>query len=764
MSKATLLIVEDEAIVAADLASKLGRLGYRISGTTGVGAEAIAMARNWRPDLVLMDIRLSGNMDGIETAQTVRQEFDLPVIFLTAHSDRATVERAKLTEPFGYLLKPFDQFSLETHIEMALYKHRAELKLREAHDELEARVEARTRELKDAETLLRGINETLEQRVAGRTAELLAANAMLLDSRQAALDMMQEVKAGEAALQRSNQRLDLLADSASKLLQSDAPQRLVDALCQKVMSFLDCQAFFNFLVDEKEGRLQLNACAGVSDAEARSIEWLDYGGAVCGCAARDACRIVAEDIPNTPDPRTELVQSLGILAYACHPLLAQGRVLGTLSFGTRTRSKFSDDDLSLMNAVADQVAIAMERKLMEEKLRQSKQAAEAASRTKSQFLANMSHELRTPMTGVLGMLELAMQSPSDSRQTEYIETAHSSGRSLLRILNDILDLTKVEAGKFSLHDKPFDLRDCVVETVEMLIPESRRKGIDLELQLADDLPEQVLGDQIRLRQVLTNLIGNAVKFTDRGRVEVRVRGGNQPQEAAVELCFSVIDTGIGIPFDKTHLLFKSFSQVDDSHSRSYGGAGLGLAISKEIVERMGGSLSFESEAGKGSSFCFSVRLGVASVPLKKADVAKNPTPMVAELRQSDAASHTRLLIAEDDATIRQVMGTMLNRLQYQVDFAEDGLKAVEKWQQGEYDIILMDVQMPRLDGFQATRAIREQEQERGGRMPIIAMTAHAMKDDEQRCIAAGMDAYISKPIDFRECIEKIKALVGSPRA
>lgn len=769
MSKATLLIVEDEAIVAADLASKLGRLGYQISGTTGLGEEAITMARDWRPDLVLMDIRLSGALDGIETAQMLRQKFDLPVIFLTAHSDRATLERAKLTEPFGYLLKPFDQFSLETHIEMALYKHRAERKLREAHDELEARVEARTRELKEAETMLRGINETLEQRVAGRTAELLATNSLLLDSRQAALDMMREVKAGEAALQRSNQRLDLLADSASQLLQSDAPQRLVDALCQKVMSFLDCQAFFNFLVHEKEGRLQLNACAGVSDAEARDIEWLDYGVAVCGCAARDACRIVAEDIPNTPDPRTELIQSLGILAYACHPLMAQGRVLGTLSFGTRTRSKFSEDDLSLMNAVADQVAIAIERKLMEEKLRQAKQAAEAASRTKSQFLANMSHELRTPMTGVLGMLELALQSPSDSRQTEYIETAHSSGRSLLRILNDILDLTKVEAGKLSLHDKPFNLRDCVLETVQVITPESRRKGLELKLQIADDLPEHVLGDQIRLRQVLTNLIGNAVKFTDQGRVEVQVRGGSNPQEAGVELCFSVTDTGIGIPRDKEHLLFKSFSQVDDSHSRSYGGAGLGLAISKEIVERMGGSLSFESEAGKGSSFCFSVRLGVADVPLEKAAFEKaalagNPTPVLVESRQNDAASSTRLLIAEDDATIRQVLGTMLNRLQYQVDFAEDGLKAVEKWRQGEYDIILMDVQMPRLDGFQATRAIREQEKERGGRMPIIAMTAHAMKEDEQRCIAAGMDAYISKPIDFRECIEKIKALVNSRSA
>jgi PAS domain S-box-containing protein len=906
MSKATILIVEDEAIVAADLAGKLGRLGYQISGTTGRGEEVVELVRKRRPDLVLMDIRLAGKMDGVEAAEIVRREFDLPVIYLTAHSDRATLERAKLTEPFGYLLKPFEDLGLESHIEMALYKHLADNKLRLAHDELDLRVRQRTRALEDAEKALREANGTLEQRVAERTAELQAANALLSDSRLAALNMMEDaVLAGrqakeasdqllresserklaqeslkaseeqfrraieeapipvlmaaedgevqqlsrgwveltgytrkeiptidawlgkvcgsvreqvrdqvrelfqqgrrtvridiplltgdersrcwsfsasspgllrdgrrfmvgmavditermeaETALQRSNQRLDLLATIASQLLMNDAPQQLVDTLCQKVMSFLDCQLFFNFLVDETAERMHLNACAGISKEQAQKIEWLDYGVAVCGCAARDACRIVAEHIPETPDPRTDLVKSFGVLAYACHPLVVEGRVLGTLSFGTRTRNRFSDDDLSLMKAVADQVAIAMERKLAEEELRLAKQAAEAASRTKSQFLANMSHELRTPMTGVLGMLELALQTPAQDQQHDYLEAAQKSGQALLRILNDILDLAKVEAGKFSLDERPFNLCGCIAGTLDLLIPEAKRKGLGLNLCLSDDLPELLIGDQVRVRQILSNLGGNALKFTDQGRIEVQVKTGGKLPDGRLEIIFSVTDTGIGIPDDKQHLLFESFSQVDDSNTRNYGGTGLGLSISKELVERMGGSISVRSQKGQGSTFSVTVPLLVAEHGSETTAGAVGAAPSV-EAGTQTVVEHGRLLVAEDDATIRQVLGPMLTRMKYQVDFAEDGQKAVEMWEMGDYQVILMDVQMPKLDGFEATRVIREQEQVRGGHMPIIAMTAHAMKEDEQRCIAAGMDRYISKPIDFRKCIETIKEL------
>ena len=611
MGKATILIVEDEAIVAADLAGKLNRLGYIISGTTGFGEEAVNQAREERPDLVLMDIRLKGTMDGIEAAGIIRREFDLPVIFLTAHSDRATLDRAKLAEPFGYILKPFEERELTTNIEMALYKHQTERRLRQAHDELELRVAERTRELKEAEQGLREMNETLEQRVAERTAELQAANTKLLDSRRAALNMMEDAVTARRQMDEKNEALN---------------------------------------------------------------------------------REIAE------------------------------------------------------------------RKRVEEALRIAKEAAEAATRTKSQFLANMSHELRTPMTGVLGMLDLVLAGDLAAEQRKFIAMAQTSARSLIRILNDILDLTRIEMGKLSLEEKPFLLRKCLADTYNLFLPAARNKGLDLRLTVADDVPETLVGDQTRLSQILTNLAGNAVKFTEKGQVEIRVTTGGNSDNGKQNITFTVTDSGIGIPDDKQDLLFRVFSQVDESHSREYGGTGLGLAISKEIVEHMGGTITFTSKARKGSTFSWTIPLA-ATAAEQGASVAAAKTATAEVAPSAMETKRPHLLVAEDDPIIRQILEVLLQQSNYEIDFVENGEKAIEKWENGAYDLILMDVQMPRLNGFEATAAIRAQERSRGGHIPIIAMTAHALKEDKDRCVEAGMDAYISKPVDFNVCLQLIEEIL-----
>ena len=399
-----------------------------------------------------------------------------------------------------------------------------------------------------------------------------------------------------------------------------------------------------------------------------------------------------------------------------------------------------------------------ERKRAEEALRQEKEAAEATARTKSQFLTNMSHELRTPMTGILGMLQLTLEENLAPVPRGYLETTFSSARSLLVILNDILDMAKIEAGRLTIEDKPFSPQRCVTEAVDIFTPEVRRKGLDFVISLAEEMPDTVVGDQARLRQVLLNLIGNAVKFTERGKVEVRVTAGSATSDGKREFTFAVTDTGIGIPDGKEEVLFHAFSQIDASHSRSFGGTGLGLVISRQIVELMGGTISFESAEGVGSTFSFTIPLRETRLESVVLTTAEHFTPETVTAQEGERIPH--LLIAEDDPTIRQVLGSMLKlATNYNFDFAGDGLKAVEMWEKGNYDLVLMDIQMPRCDGFGATRAIREKELERGGHTPIVAVTAHAGKEDEERCLAADMDAYISKPIDFMECLRLIRQII-----
>ncbi len=598
-------------------------------------------------------------------------------------------------------------------------------------------------------------------------------------------------------------------------------------------------------------------------------------------------------------PRAAIAAREGLHAAFGFPILLGDEVLGALEFFSRQIQKPDNPLLEMMSAIGSQIGQFIERKEAEDALRvyardleAARKRAEEATRAKSEFLANISHEIRTPMNAVIGMTELTLETKITREQREYLNAIQSSADALLTLVNDLLDFSKIEARKLQLDHVPFNLRDALEDTVRVLAPRAHQKGIELACHIHPDAPDMLRGDPLRLRQIVVNLVGNAIKFTEHGEVVLRVKTDSN-HKGNVELRFSVSDTGIGIPAEKKAVIFEAFSQADSSTTRRYGGTGLGLAISAQLVELMGGSISVESEPGRGSTFNFTaifevqqpgtekptapwrtltdlpvlivddnatnrriledvftnwhmcpvaVESGVAAIgTLEKARLSGQPFALalldghmpdmdgfeVAErisrdpghagmklvmltsagqpedvarcrklgitayltkpIKQSElfdvvinamgqattepsrtpqrrrrsqpGQRRLRVLLAEDNRVNQLVATRILEKLGHQVTVVKNGREAVAAVQSAEFDLVAMDVQMPEMDGLDATSAIRAWEKAAGTHIPIIAMTAHAMKGDRERCLAAGMDGYTSKPIRIEELQQAIAQLI-----
>ena len=536
-----------------------------------------------------------------------------------------------------------------------------------------------------------------------------------------------ERKRAEEELRHITTKLEILSESARLLLASEAPEQIVQTICEKVMNHLNCQMFFNYLTTAGD-RMHLNAYAGISAETAKEIENISFGQAVCGCVTQDRSQIAAENILSTRGERAELVKSFGIRAYGCHPLVYRGDIIGTLSFATTCRDRFADEEIDMMRAVSDLAATAMARKRSEDALRE-------ADRRKDEFLAMLGHELRNPLNVISTSVELLRsQDAREAASAQLHEMITGQISHMVGLVDDLLDVSRITHGNIRLELKPCDLTALLRETVEQHRGLFDQSGLSLIAELPEE-PLWVLGDRNRLQQVIGNGLQNANKFTDSGGT-VTVNLTKAHGEAAAVL--SIRDSGIGMDEQMLKRAFEPFSQAETGIRRSRGGLGLGLAVVKGLIDLHNGTVSLRSAGvGKGSEL-------IIRLPLTDASPAKAESGTPAE-----RMSHSyRILLIEDNVMGAKAMHLLLTRLGHQVHITHTGRDGIEAARRFDPQVVLCDIGLPDLDGFAVARALRRQPETTN--VYLIALSGYGQAEYRDKALEAGFDVHLTKPVHIND--------------